>query len=58
MPSVIRFYAIRVSLIHINIRPDQVDTSLQNLNLRTDLRWVAELIRKSARKFTQVVNRP
>ena len=58
MPSVIRLYAIRVSLIHINIRPDQVDTSLQNLNLRTDLRWVSERIRKSARKFTQVVNRP
>ena len=58
MPSVIRFYAIRVSLIDINIHPDQVDTSLQNLNLRTDLRWVAERIRKSARKFTQVLNRP
>ena len=32
----------------------QVDASLQNQNLRTDLRWVAKRIRKSARKFTQV----
>ena len=32
----------------------QVDASLQNQNLRTDLRWVAKLIRKSALKFTQV----
>ena len=28
--------------------------SLQNQNLRTDVRWVAKRIRKSARKFTQV----
>ena len=33
----------------------QVHASLQiNQNLRTDLRWVAKRIRKSARKFTQV----
>ena len=32
----------------------QVNASLQNQNLRTDLRWVAKRIRKSARKFTQV----
>ena len=32
----------------------QVDTSFQNQILRTDLRWVAKRIRKSARKFTQV----
>ena len=32
----------------------QVDASLQNQSLRTDLRWVAKRIRKSARKFTQV----
>ena len=31
-----------------------VDASLQNQNLRTDLRWVAKRIRKSAHKFTQV----
>ena len=35
----------------------QVDASLQNQNLRTDLQWVAKRIRKSARKFKpQVVN--
>ena len=32
----------------------QVDASLQNQNLCTDLRWVAKRIRKSSRKFTQV----
>ena len=32
----------------------QVDADLQNQNLRTDLRWVAKRIRKSARKFMQV----
>ena len=32
----------------------QVDASLQNQNLRTDLRWAAKLIRKSPRKFTQI----
>ena len=32
----------------------QVDASLQNQNLRSDLRWVAKRIRKSALKFTQV----
>ena len=32
----------------------QVDASLQNQNLSTDLRWVAKRIRKSALKFTQV----
>ena len=31
----------------------QVNASLQNQNLRTDLRWVGKRIRKSARKFTQ-----
>ena len=32
----------------------QVNANLQNQNLRTDLRWVAKRIHKSARKFTQV----
>ena len=32
----------------------QVDASLQNQNLRTDLPWVARWIHKSAHKFTQV----
>ena len=32
----------------------QVNVGLQNKNLRTDLRWVAKRIRKSARKFIQV----
>ena len=32
----------------------QVDESLQNQNLRTNLWWVAKQIRKSAHKFTQV----
>ena len=35
-------------------KDSQVDASLQNQNLRTDLRWVAKRIRKSARKFTKV----
>ena len=33
----------------------QVDGSLQNQNLLTDFRWAAKQIRKSARKFTQVL---
>ena len=32
----------------------QVDASLQNHNLRTDLRWVAKRIRKSAGNFTHI----
>ena len=32
----------------------QVNPSLQNQKLRTDLRWAAKRIRKSALKFTQV----
>ena len=34
----------------------QVDTSLQNQNLCTDLQWVAKQIRKSARKSQKAVN--
>ena len=34
----------------------QVNASLLNQNLRTDLRWAAKRIRKSARKVRQVVN--
>ena len=32
----------------------QVGASLQNQNLRTDLRWVAKRIHKSALKFKQI----
>ena len=32
----------------------QVYARLPNQNLRTNLRWMAERIRKSARKFNQV----
>ena len=41
-------------LIRWTRRAMQVDASLQNQNLRTHLRWAAKLIRKSARKFTQM----
>ena len=37
-----------------NSQLDAIDASFQNLNLRTDLRWAAKRIRKSAHKFTQV----
>ena len=35
---------------------DGKSATLANQNLRTDLRWVAKRIRKSAHKFTEVAN--
>ena len=55
-PRIIRKWNILLSAVVRTRKSTQVNASLQNQNLRTDLRRVAKRIHKSAHKSKKAVN--